>query len=78
MITNTRPDHLDVMGPEEKDVALALAGSIPVKAKLFTAENKYLSIFKDAAGDRQTQLVHVAQEAVDSVKDEEMAHFPYV
>ena len=46
VITNARPDHLDVMGPEEKDVALALAGTIPIKAKLFTAEKRHLAFSK--------------------------------
>lgn len=38
VITNARADHLDVMGPGEEEVALALAGSTPVKGNLFTAE----------------------------------------
>ena len=38
VITNARADHLDVMGPGENDVGLALAGSTPVKGDLFTAE----------------------------------------
>ncbi|HAG61481.1 MAG TPA: poly-gamma-glutamate synthase PgsB, partial [Coxiellaceae bacterium] len=28
VLCNARPDHLDVMGPTEKDVALALAGTV--------------------------------------------------
>jgi gamma-polyglutamate synthase len=78
VITNARADHLDVMGPEEKDVALALAGSTPVKAKLFTAEGKYLPVFENAARDRQTGLFPVSTEDVAGVKDEEMEPFPYV
>src|SRR5690606_30516118 len=38
VITNARPDHLDVMGPTEADVAWALSGMVPVGGKLYTAE----------------------------------------
>src|SRR6188768_109659 len=38
VITNARPDHLDVMGPTGADVARALCGMIPPKGRLFTAE----------------------------------------
>src|SRR5512135_1065855 len=62
VITNARADHLDVMGPEEKDVALALAGSTPLKAKLFTAENRHLPVFEYATRDRQTKLLAVTPE----------------
>jgi gamma-polyglutamate synthase len=40
VITNARPDHLEVMGPTERDVALALAGSVPAGGDLFTAEER--------------------------------------
>jgi len=78
VITNARADHLDVMGPGETDVALALAGSTPLKAKLFTAERKYLPVFENAAGDRQTQLFPIASDEVAAVEDAEMERFPYV
>lgn len=78
VITNARADHLDVMGPEEEDVALALAGSTPVKAKLFTAENRHLPVFEHAARDRQTELIAVTPEEITAVTDEEMEGFSYV
>lgn len=78
VITNARADHLDVMGPSEKDVALALAGTTPIKAKLFTAERKYLDIFRAAARDRSTEVIPVLPEDVASVRDEDMEGFRYV
>jgi hypothetical protein len=51
VITNARPDHLDVMGPTETDVARALAGMVPPGQKLFTAERDHLGIFADACAD---------------------------
>jgi gamma-polyglutamate synthase len=78
VITNARADHLDVMGPEEKDVALALTGSTPVRAKLFTAERKYLAALENAAADRGTRLSCVTMEDVAAIKEEEMKKFVYV
>ena len=78
VITNIRPDHLDVMGPAESDVALALAGTTPINAKLFTAEVKELGILRSAAGDRKTDLLAVGPEEIAAVSDEEMEQFPYV
>jgi poly-gamma-glutamate synthase PgsB/CapB len=78
VITNARADHLDVMGPEEKDVALALAGTTPAKAKLFTAEKRHLSVFVHAAHDRGAHLIAVGEEEEAAIKDEEMERFPYV
>ncbi len=78
VITNARADHLDVMGPAERDVALALLGSCPVGAVLFTAEQRYRDEFEGACRDRGTRLVALSEADFDSVTDREMARFPYV
>ncbi len=78
VITNARADHLDVMGPDEKDVALALAGTTPIRAKLFTAESRYLPIFQASATDRQTQCIHISQKEINALTDQEMEKFSYV
>ncbi len=78
VITNTRPDHLDVMGPGEVDVARALCGMVPVKGKLFTAEQRQLPVLKQAAEDRGTSLVTVDRDEVARVSDEELSRFSYV
>ena len=78
VITNARADHLDVMGPTEADVARALAGTVPVGGKLFTAEQRHLDTLADAAADRGTELVAVGREDVERVTEFELARFPYV
>ncbi|HME41488.1 MAG TPA: poly-gamma-glutamate synthase PgsB [Syntrophorhabdales bacterium] len=78
VITNARADHLDVMGPEEKDVALALAGTTPLRAKLFTAENRHLPAFGYATRDRQSELIAVPPDEIAAITDEEMEAFSYV
>ncbi len=78
VITNARADHLDVMGPEEKDVALALAGTIPVRGKLFTSEKRHLPVLERAARDRGVQWVAVSEEEEAAIRDEEMERFSYL
>ncbi len=78
VITNARADHLDVMGPEEKDVALALAGTTPAHEKLFTAERRHLPVFVDATRDRKTKLFSVGDREIAAIKDEEMERFAYL
>ena len=78
VITNAREDHLDVMGPEEVDVARALAGMVPVGGKLFTAERRHLDVFTAAARERKTELVAIGDREVAGVTKREMMRFKYV
>ena len=78
VITNVREDHLDVMGPEERDVALALLGTVPPGKKLFTCERDYPREFTEACAERGTELVVVPEEEVASVSEEDLHEFPYV
>lgn len=78
VLCNAREDHLDVMGPTEKDVALALAGTMPVKGCFITPEKKYLPIFKYAAKDRGSQLLSVTEESIEQISDDEMSKFSYL
>jgi gamma-polyglutamate synthase len=77
VITNTREDHLDIMGPTEKDVAKALAGMIPRKAKLFTAERRQFSVLESAAKDRQSEIFGVTDQDIATITEEELETFSY-
>ncbi len=77
VITNARPDHLEVMGPGEDDVAWALAGMVPPKGKLFTAEQRRLPILAAACADRGAQLVAIGPEALAQTTAADMAGFAY-
>ena len=61
VITNVRADHLDVMGPEEEDVARALAGMIPPGGRLYTAERRHAAELKAAADDRQAKFYALSE-----------------
>ena len=77
VITNARPDHLDVMGPDAEDVARALAGSVPVGGTLFLGERRLRGPFEDACRDRRSDLVPLSDESIEKVTDEEMQGFSY-
>jgi poly-gamma-glutamate synthase PgsB/CapB len=77
VITNARRDHLDVMGPTGRDVALALAGSTPIKGRLFTAEKKHIDIFDFAAKDRGTSIRQTSDAEVASISHDDLARFQY-
>jgi len=77
VITNARADHLDIMGPGPQDVALALAGSTPFGAKLYTAERKYLDVFEEACRDRASELRNVGEADVRAITDDMLKPFQY-
>jgi poly-gamma-glutamate synthase PgsB/CapB len=77
VITNARPDHLDVMGPSGNDVAKALCGMTPRGGVLLTAERERLSILEHAAKDRGTRLEAVGRDEVDALTDADMEGFGY-
>lgn len=49
VITNVRPDHLDVMGPTVDDVAVALAGTVPRNGVVFTSEHERVGPLRERA-----------------------------
>jgi poly-gamma-glutamate synthase PgsB/CapB len=77
VLTNARPDHLDVMGPTERDVAKALAGTVPMNSKYFTAEDMHLDFFEYACKDRGTQLVAVTAKDAELISEDEINKFIY-
>ncbi|APC97884.1 poly-gamma-glutamate synthase PgsB [Francisella frigiditurris] len=77
VLTNARPDHLDVMGPTERDVAKALAGTVPLGTKYFTAEDVHLDFFEYACKDRGTELIVATPEDAEKITDEEINKFVY-
>jgi len=78
VITNARADHLDVMGPDEENVARALAGMTPHQGKLYVGLTRNLDILREAARDRGVEFISITQEEADLLTDEEMEAFPYV
>ncbi len=77
VITNARPDHLDVMGPTEDDVARALAGTVPVGGVFLTAERKHREFFQQVAEDRKSRF-RAAEEISRPLTSADVEAFPYL
>jgi len=77
VITNARPDHLDVMGPTEEDVARALAATVPVRGVLVTAERKHRAFFQQVAEDRGSRF-RASEDISRPITPEEVAAFSYI
>ena len=77
VITNARSDHLDVMGPTYRHVAVALSGSTPVKGILFTGDHTHFDVFKSAADDRKSIVQQISAEQTAAVTEADLAPFKY-
>jgi len=79
VITNARADHLDVMGPTVGDVARALAGTVPARGPLVTAEDDpaLLEIFRGAAEKKGAELIPVSP-ATEGIDNDIMRRFTYL
>ncbi len=75
VITNVRPDHLEVMGPTMEDVAASLARTVPRRSRFFHAEEAYADFL---AARAQTLGSSCVQAVADAVSSEEMTGFAYV
>ena len=78
VITNARPDHLDVMGPTDRDVALAMAATMPVGGKFYTAEQQHLPIFTEAARDRGSSVATIGDEEVADISWDDLNGFAHI
>lgn len=75
VISNVRPDHLDLMGPTMHDVAVALSATIPKEGHLFTPDTRYIELFKERADKLKTEVHEVSPE---EITDAEMHGFSYL
>jgi len=75
VITNVRPDHLEVMGPTMEDVAKSLAGTVPRRTHLFHAEDAFAGYLADRA--RALGSLCTAADA-SQIAAQEMEGFHYV
>lgn len=80
VITNARPDHLDVMGPTRLDVARALSATTPIGGVLLTAEDREdsLGVMQEACQDRDSSLKSITSEDSALITQDELAKFSYL
>jgi poly-gamma-glutamate synthase PgsB/CapB len=77
VITNARPDHLDVMGPTEDDVARALAATVPIRGKFLTADKAHRAFFMEVCEDRGTSF-RAGEDISRPVTPADMEGFSYL
>ncbi|MCF7859412.1 MAG: poly-gamma-glutamate synthase PgsB [Candidatus Cloacimonetes bacterium] len=75
VLTNSRLDHLDVMGPGLKNVTLSLCNTIPKKGVMFTSEKKVFPIIKREAKKNHCQ---VFQSDDKQITNDDMEGFSYI
>jgi len=75
VITNIRPDHLDVMGPTVDDVAMALSSTVPRGAVAVLGDARYSALFARVARSRGT-ILKVGRP--EEISPEAMRSFTYL
>jgi poly-gamma-glutamate synthase PgsB/CapB len=75
VITNSRPDHLDLMGSTVQSVTMSLANSIPAGGVCYTAEVNQFEILKRVADSRKTRIHKIVP---TDVTDQELSKFRYI
>ena len=78
VITNIRPDHLDIMGPEVDDVALTLSGVLPTDGVLIIRHSRYDAFFQLACSKQRCRLKIVSNEEVGQLSAADLDRFSYV
>lgn len=75
VITNARPDHLDLMGSTVQSVTMCLSNTIPAHGVCFTAEEEQYKLLENVAKHRHCEMHKVRPH---DITDEEMANFTYI
>lgn len=75
VITNCRPDHLDLMGSTEQSVTMCLSNTIPDGGICYTAENNHFGLLKQVADKRKCKIHKIRPH---DVTKEELAEFRYI
>jgi poly-gamma-glutamate synthase PgsB/CapB len=75
VVTNVRPDHMDIMGPTLHDIARIFINAIPRNCEVFTTESQIFEKFKKISGKKNV-IFHTSNTEV--VSDDSVKKFPYI
>lgn len=75
VITNCRPDHIDLMGSTVQSVTMSLSNTLPPHGVCYTAENHYFGLLQKMAAKYHTRLHQVRPK---DVTKEELDKFHYI
>lgn len=76
-LTNTYPDHEDIMGPAGFNIPEVMTEFIPSGGVLCTSEEQMLPVLAAAAAARQTRLRPVGWQEMGLLTPDILARFPY-
>ncbi|MFB1482931.1 hypothetical protein [Corallococcus sp. RDP092CA] len=76
-LTNAYPDHEDIQGPAGINVASVITNFMPRGGRVVTTEDHFLPLFKQAAEEKDTTLLHSAWWEAELIPEELLALFPY-
>jgi len=75
VLTNSRPDHQDLMGDSIESITMCLSNTIPEKGVFFTSEVEQFAILKSVADKRNTETHQILP---DGITIEELDGFSYI
>ena len=75
VITNVRPDHLDVMGPTVHDIAHAFIEAVPKRCRVITPEPEIFRQFDDLITGKR---LHMSVLKAGDIKDSDHENFSYI
>ncbi|MDD3051717.1 MAG: poly-gamma-glutamate synthase PgsB [Candidatus Cloacimonetes bacterium] len=75
VITNSRADHFDLMGPTVESVTNSLCNTIPENGEFYTSEVEQFPIMKRVADSRKTKIHQICN---NDVTDNEIKNFHYI
>jgi len=75
VVTNVRPDHLDVMGPSLKDIRKAFLDAMPARCILFTTDTILAQQSKTKDG---IESILVNANSLDPMTEETLARFSHI
>jgi poly-gamma-glutamate synthase PgsB/CapB len=75
VITNVRPDHLDVMGPTTNDIARSFVQAVPDHCMVITTESRILNNF---SGEIRKKNIQISVALSNDVSDSEQEKFSYI
>jgi poly-gamma-glutamate synthase PgsB/CapB len=76
-ITNTYPDHEDVMGPTGDDVADVISRFMPSQALALTTESQMMPVLRERAALLGSTLIEVDSLRVAGLPNDLLLRFPY-
>jgi poly-gamma-glutamate synthase PgsB/CapB len=77
VITNVRPDHLDVMGPTINDIARSFIQAVPDHCKVITSGSKIFNRFDGEINKKNLQISTALEKEISNKDQEEFSYIEH-